>query len=647
MDLLNNRVQPPPTEQPGPAAGTPFDDWLARVSPELRWDPPHLVHIRKQLERVTRGELRHLIISCPPRHGKSEQGSVRYPAWRLAREPSTRVIVAAYSASLACRFSRKIRRLAPGNFELSPDRKAVDDWETTAGGGVRAVGVGGGVTGRGADLILIDDPVKSRAEAESQAYRRRIWDWFRDDLYTRQEPGCAIVLTQTRWHELDLAGQILQSEFGADWEVINLPALAEPDDPLGRAEGEALWPERFDRAALLRRRALLGRSFCALYQGKPAPAEGNQFKRPWFRYWSRGVRPTESPEVYRLHGQSEQVVRAKDCRRFGTVDLAVSTSTSADYTVIAAWALTPQGDLLLLDLVRDRFEVPEILRQAGVVQRRYDLDYLTVESNGMQLGIVQTMRRPPHSLTVRGIVNDRDKISRATAAIVRLEAGMIYFPERAPWLADYETELLGFPTAAHDDQVDVTSLAAIEASRHIPAPESAPEREREEEDDDEVERLRAWHSIDNPYWWSGIQRIDKKINKPRNTRKKRQRKKSPPAAHRPAVRSHSAFVPFVSYSILPSVSSFVCFVVHLWFISLRAASNGLIPGSGSVLSCTSASWRPTKNVRLPATSRLNRGATGPALTDTTREAPATVRKRSPEVSSRAIAQPLPTRQKRW
>jgi hypothetical protein len=122
----------------------------------------------------------------------------------------------------------------------------------------------------------------------------------------------------------------------------------------------------------------------------------------------------------------------------------------------------------------------------------------------MQLGIVQTMRRPPHSLTVRGIVNDRDKISRATAAIVRLEAGMIYFPERAPWLADYEAELLGFPTAAHDDQVDVTSLAAIEASRHIPAPESDPEREREEDLDDETERLRTWHSIDNPYWWSGI-----------------------------------------------------------------------------------------------------------------------------------------------
>jgi predicted phage terminase large subunit-like protein len=436
-----------------------------------------------------------LIVSCPPRHGKSEQGSVRYPAWRLAREPSTRVLVAAYSASLACRFSRKIRRLAPGRIALATDRTAVDDWETSSGGGVRAVGVGGGITGRGADLILIDDPVKSRAEAESLAYRRRVWDWFRDDLYTRQEPGCAIVLTQTRWHEDDLAGQILQSEIGTEWEVARLPALAEANDPLGRAEGDPLWPERFDRAKLERYRSALGRSFDALYQGRPAPAEGNKFKRAWLRYW----RPHGSGVFWLI---PEQPVARRRCWYFATIDLAVSLKTTADYTVIAVWAVTPKADLLLIDLVRGRFEEPDIIRRAAAIRRQYSLDYLAVEANGIQLGIVQTMRRPPHNLTVRGVVHDRDKISRASAAIVRAEAGQLYLPENAPWLADYERELLAFPNAPHDDQVDATSLAAIEVAR-VGGEPIDPEIILARQEAEEAERLREWHRFDNPAFWGG------------------------------------------------------------------------------------------------------------------------------------------------
>lgn len=491
-DLLNRGVKPPPPDRP--ALEVAFGDWLAEVSPEWRWDWRHLVYMRAQLEKITRGELRHLIVSCPPRHGKSEQGSVRYPAWRLAREPRTRVIIAAYSAQLACRFSRKIRRLAPGRIELANDRRAVEDWETTAGGGVRAVGVGGGITGRGADLILIDDPVKSRAEAESRVYRDRLWDWFRDDLYTRQEPGCAIVLTQTRWHEDDLAGRILSSEIGADWGVANLPALAEADDPLGRAEGEPLWPEQFDRGKLERYQKVLGRSFQALYQGRPAAASGNKFKRAWFRYWR-----SEGGDHYRL-GAGQSVVAKRRCWFFATIDLAVSLRTTADYTVIAVWAVTPNGDLLLIDLVRGRFEEPDVVRQAGIIQRRYGLDYLAVEANGTQLGIVQTMRRATHQLTVRGVVNDRDKISRATTAIVRSEAGQLYFPERAAWLDEYESELLGFPNAAHDDQVDATSLAAIEAAR-VGGRGDDPELRLAREEAEQEEAEREWHRIDNPAFW--------------------------------------------------------------------------------------------------------------------------------------------------
>jgi hypothetical protein len=168
---------------------------------------------------------------------------------------------------------------------ISDERTAVSDWETAIGGGLRAVGVGGGVTGRGADLIVIDDPVKSREEANSQAYRDRVYDWFRDDLYTRQEPGAAMLLILTRWHLDDLAGRILASPDGSERTTVTLPALAEANDLLGRAEGQALWPVRYDEMELARIRGTLGSSFESLYQQRPSALEGAIFKREWWRYF--------------------------------------------------------------------------------------------------------------------------------------------------------------------------------------------------------------------------------------------------------------------------------------------------------------------------------------------------------------------------
>lgn len=302
-------------------------EWLGALGESgCQWDAPHLQVIQHELGRVTAGRCDRLMLFLPPRHGKSELVTVRYPVFRLQRRPELRVIIGAYNQALAERFSRKARRIAAARFALSRDRNTAWEWETQAGGGVRAVGVGGGVTGLGADLILIDDPVKSREEAESRTYRDRVWDWYRDDLYTRQEPGCAVILVMTRWHEDDLAGRILASEEAGAWRVVRLPALAESEaeyrawaemqrerrsvkgagwdpedlesawpaslsppqlslsDPLGRAEGEPLWPSRFPAPALHRIRTALGsRSFAALYQGRPLPAEGGLFRREWFR----------------------------------------------------------------------------------------------------------------------------------------------------------------------------------------------------------------------------------------------------------------------------------------------------------------------------------------------------------------------------
>lgn len=223
------------------------------------------------------------MLFVPPRHGKSSMVTVRYPVWRLEREPEKRIIVAAYNQTLANKFSRQARRIAVERINVSEERTAVEEWETVEGGGFRAIGVGGGITGQGGHLIVIDDPVKNREEASSEVYREKVWEWYTDDLYTRLEPGGAIILIQTRWHEDDLAGRILQSEDVGNWTVVSLPAEAEEGDLLGREIGQALCEERYPKEVLERIHRVLGsRSYHALYQQSPQPDEGGMFKRHWF-----------------------------------------------------------------------------------------------------------------------------------------------------------------------------------------------------------------------------------------------------------------------------------------------------------------------------------------------------------------------------
>ena len=234
------------------------------------------MRIREHLDQLTAGQIKRLAIFVPPRHGKSALATIRYPVYRLSREPGLRVIIGCYNSLLAEKFSRQALRIArDSGVALDPARQQIHDWETTAGGGMRAVGVGAGITGQGGGLVIIDDPVKCREEANSPTYRERVWDWYREDLYTRLEPDGAIVLIQTRWHEDDLAGRILASEQAGAWTVVNLPAEAEAGDPLGREPGAPLCPARFDRAALADIRATLGTwAYTALYQQRPLPEGG-------------------------------------------------------------------------------------------------------------------------------------------------------------------------------------------------------------------------------------------------------------------------------------------------------------------------------------------------------------------------------------
>ena len=226
---------------------TSFPDWLREVSPAWRWDWDYQQLIFARLERVTANLCDRLMLALPPRHGKSELTTVRYAAWRLECDPTLQIIIGAYNQTLAERFSRRVRRIVESRLPLADDRKAANEWETTQGGGVRAAGVGSGVTGMGAHLIIIDDPVKSREEAESEAYRERCYNWYTDDISTRLEPGGCIISIQTRWHMLDLAGRILARDEAEQWEGLNLPALAE--EALSRAAWVGYWKRQLEKMA--------------------------------------------------------------------------------------------------------------------------------------------------------------------------------------------------------------------------------------------------------------------------------------------------------------------------------------------------------------------------------------------------------------
>ena len=437
MDLLRHVAELAAADQESqPRDVEAFDDWLPIVSPHLTWDAPHQLLVRNHLTRVSAGELRRLMIFMPPQHGKSELVTIHYSAWALERAPRTRVIIGSYSASLAESFSHRARSICAPRVPLSEDRKAVHDWQTAAGGGLRAVGVGGGITGRGGDLIIIDDPVEGREEVTSQAYRDRAWNWFRDDISTRQAPGAVIVLIMTRWHEDDLAGRILQGPEADAWTVVSLPALAEANDALDRAEGAALWPQRYDETYLAGQKALLGASFEALYQQRPSALEGAIFKREWWR-------------SYRGEPRFDSIVQSWDT--------AFKKGQDNDFSVCTTWGQAADG-YYLLDVWKRRVEFPELKAMVVTLGDQWRPSVVLVEDKASGQSLIQELKRDTR-LPILPIKADTDKISRAYAVTPIIETGRVLLPEGAPWLADYVDSMASFPNAAHDDDVDSTTQA--------------------------------------------------------------------------------------------------------------------------------------------------------------------------------------------
>jgi len=384
--------------------------------------------IASKLEAVERGEIDRLMIFCPPRHSKSELASRRFPAWFLGRHPGNQIICCSYGDDLAHEFGRDVRNIVAGdefsrvypNVSLAPDSKAANRWKTGQGGSYLAAGVGSGITGRGAHVLLIDDPHKDRAEANSQTVRDGIWNWYRSTAYTRLMPGGAIVLIQTRWHEDDLAGRLLQAqENGGDrWEVVSLPAVAGDNDPLGRASGEALWPAWYPVETLERIRAALtvkagNLEFVSLYQQEPQAEEGDFFQRGWIRWYPWG-RPPENVRVY------------------GASDYAV-TSAGGDYTVHLVVGVDEHDDIYVLDLWREQASSDVWVESfLDLVERWKPLQWAE-EKGQIEKGVGPFLDQ---RVRERGVYTYRvqfasaaDKPTRAQAIRGRLSMGKVWFPE--------------------------------------------------------------------------------------------------------------------------------------------------------------------------------------------------------------------------
>ena len=451
---------------------------FTRYTHDLYFPAEHHVKIAEALERVERGELKRLMIAMPPRHGKSELASRRFPAWFLGRNPARSIIAASYNSDLASDFGREVRDIV-GSQEyanlyrvgLKPDSKAANRWHTTQGGLYVAAGVGTAVTGRGAHVLLIDDPFKDREEADSERMRERVWRWYTSTAYTRLEGSVdpdiddiydddgiwrafygqiatgdiesfegAIVLINTRWHEDDLSGRLLeaQEKGGDQWEILELPAINKHD--------EALWPGKYPLERLKRIRTAIGpRDWSALYQQAPAPDEGTYFKREWLKYY-------RTPP--------------KDMHIYGASDYAI-TDDDGDYTVHIVGGLDGNGDVYILDLWRQ--QTTSDIWIESVIDLFIKHEPLTwAEEKGQIIKSVgpflersineRGMDNPKAYCAREGFASAADKPTRARSLQARMASGKVYLPEDAPWLADFISEFLTFPAGKNDDQVDAASL---------------------------------------------------------------------------------------------------------------------------------------------------------------------------------------------
>ena len=427
---------------------------------------PHHWLIAAKLEAVERGEIKRLILEMPPRHGKSELASKRFPAWYLGRNPENQIIAASYNSELARDFGRDVRNIVAGpeygrlfDARLAADSAAADRWHTSQGGSYVAAGVGTAVTGRGANVFLIDDPVKDRQDADSELIRKRTIDWYTSVAYTRLMPGGSIIVIQTRWHEEDLAGWLLaeQDKGGDQWDVLSLPAIDHA--------GQALWPDWYPIERLEQIRSVLPvRDWSALYQQRPAPEEGNYFKAEWLtEYTDDELEDDVGPIPLRVVGASDYAV----------------TADGGDYTVHIVVGIDPTGRMYVLDLYREQASTNDWVEAFCQIVLKWKPLFWGEESGQILSSVGPYLTRRQQELSAyvarERFASKADKAVRARSIQGRMQMRGLAIPKHAPWAADFRHELLTFPAGKNDDQVDALGLVG-QLLDHVTFP-SWPEEE--------------------------------------------------------------------------------------------------------------------------------------------------------------------------
>lgn len=398
-------------------------------------------HIRYVSEIITPALIKggaRLILSKPPRHGKSEFVSFWTPSWYLETFPTHSIILTSYAAELANSFGRKVRNEMESNpfftTKLALDSTAAHRFHTREGGGMVTAGVGGPILGKGAHLFIVDDYYKNKEEADSENHRKKIEGWWETTGRTRLEPNASVLVVAQRWRENDFSAYLVKNH---GFTEIKMPAIAVENDLLGRAVGEPLCPERYDLEALLSIKKDVGSAtWNALYQQNPIPSEGGLFKRYWWRFYK------ELPEVKRL-------VQFWDC--------AQKTGITNDYSVCATWAECFNG-FYLIDLKRNKWEAPDLERAAQSEWFKHRPSAVLIEDASSGSSLIQSLRRNTTMPIIPYHPGSRDKEVRASSATPTVEAGRCFLPENAPWLDDFIEEHERFPLSVHDDMVDTTSM---------------------------------------------------------------------------------------------------------------------------------------------------------------------------------------------
>jgi predicted phage terminase large subunit-like protein len=430
-------------------ARTDFLSFAKYVWPEAIFGAHH-TKMADAFNRLADGTLKRLIVNMPPRHTKSEFSSYLLPAFIMGRKPKTKIIQATHTGELAVRFGRKVRNLMDteeykqvfSDVALRADSKAAGRWDTDHGGEYFAVGVGGAMTGRGADLLIIDDP-HSEQDALSELAMENAWDWYTSGPRQRLQPGGAIVIVMTRWNTKDLTARLVkaQASHKADrWEIIEFPAVLPSGNPM--------WPGFWKLEELLAVKASLSpQKWQAQWQQQPTNDEGAILKRDWWQVW-----PSDEPPPV------EYIIQS--------YDTAYSKKETADYSVITTWGVFyPDQDsgpnIILLDVTRGRWDFPELKRIAKENYDQWKPDNVLIEAKATGITLQQELRRmgiPVTMYSPGGRRSGQDKVSRAHSIAPILEAGMVWAPD-TDWAEELVEECAAFPNGDNDDMVDSTTQA--------------------------------------------------------------------------------------------------------------------------------------------------------------------------------------------